>query len=485
MRPIFERQCVGCHRGDKPKGGLSLATDEAFRAGGESGKILVPGKPEESPLIEYVSGNEPEMPKDGEPLSATQIATLRRWIAGGARWTEGVKLVDRRFEGQTWWSLAPLERPPVPGVDSPWVRTPVDAFVLAKLAAEGLSPSPETDRRTLIRRLSFDLVGLPPTSDDVERFIHDVSPGAYERLVERLLASPGYGERWGRHWLDVVHYGDTHGFDKDKVRPNAWPYRDYVIRAFNRDKPYRRFVREQLAGDVLYPATRDGIVATGFIAAGPFDFVGQIEVGEGTMEKRRVRNLDRDDMVSSTMSTFVSLTAGCARCHDHKFDPVAQEDYYAIQAVFAAVDRADRPFEPDPAVARRRADLTGRRDESSAQLAALDAKIAALAGDELAEIDRRIADLDKTTPPPCGPSSAITAGSNRRPTWPNGSKSTSAARPKSPTSSTWGVTTRSTTSGRASDFPSATRSKSRTTPSSKTASPSSWTTPRPTFPTQA
>ena len=170
-------------------------------------------------------------------------------------------------------------------------------------------------------------------------------PNAYENLVDGLLASPQYGERWGRHWLDVVHYADTHGYDKDKVRPNAWPYRDYVIRAFNTDKPYSRFVEEQVAGDVLYPGTAEGIIATGFLVAGPFDFVGQIEVAEGTLAKAITRNLDRDDMVANVIGTFNSMTVHCTRCHNHKFDPISQDDYYSLQAVFAGIDRADRPFD--------------------------------------------------------------------------------------------------------------------------------------------
>jgi hypothetical protein len=185
---------------------------------------------------------------------------------------------------------------------------------------------------------------LPPTPEAIGAFVNDKSTDAYERLVDRLLASPRYGERWGRHWLDTVHYGDTHGYDKDKRRANAWPYRDYVIASFNADKPYSRFVREQLAGDVLYPGDPDGIVATGFIAAGPWDFVGHVELREGTTDKEITRLLDRDDMVCNTAGTFLSLTVGCARCHDHMFDPIPQKDYYRLQAVFAGVDRGDRAY---------------------------------------------------------------------------------------------------------------------------------------------
>ena len=304
----------------------------------------MPGKPDESLLLDYISGDKPEMPKDDKPLSAAEVAAIREWIASGAAWPAGVELTDKRQYDFNWWSLRPLERPSPPAVHSDWVRTPIDAFILAKLQEQKLAPSPEADRRTLIRRLYFDLVGLPPPYDEVKAFVADQDPHAYEKLVDRLLASPGYGERWGRHWLDVVHYGDTHGYDKDKVRPNAWPYRDYVIRSFNDDKPYSRFVEEQVAGDVLYPGTADGIIATGFLVAGPFDFVGQIEVAEGTLAKAITRNLDRDDMVTTTIGTFNSMTAQCARCHNHKFDPITQEDYYSLQAVFAGIDRADRPY---------------------------------------------------------------------------------------------------------------------------------------------
>jgi hypothetical protein len=240
------------------------------------------------------------------------------------------------------WAFKPAARPTVPTISDPWIRNPIDAFVLAKQREQGLSPSAPADARTLIRRVTFDLTGLPPTPEEVEAFLSDKSADAYEKLIDRLLASPAYGERWGRHWLDVVHFGETHGYDKDKPRPNAWPYRDYVIRSFNSDKPYGRFVREQLAGDVLFPDDPDGVIATGFIAAGPWDFVGHTELREGTVDKAIARSNDRDDMVMTAMSTFQSLTVHCARCHDHKFDPVTQADYYRLQAVFAGIDRGDR-----------------------------------------------------------------------------------------------------------------------------------------------
>jgi hypothetical protein len=241
--------------------------------------------------------------------------------------------------------------------------------------------------------LHFDLAGLPPSPEEVEAFQKDPSPVAYERLVDRLLASPRYGERWARHWLDAVHYGDTHGYDKDKVRANAWPYRDYVIRALNEDKPYDRFVREQLAGDHFYPGTRDGVIGLGFLAAGPWDFVGQVELREGTVDKAITRNLDRDDMVSVAVNTFASLTAQCARCHNHKFDPIGQEDYYALQAVFAAVDRADRPYEVDEKVATKRAELRETLTGLTKAKGEIEKRVAAAAGPELAAVDQRLATL--------------------------------------------------------------------------------------------
>ena len=303
----------------------------------------------------------------------------------------------------TWWSWAPLVPPRIPAIpaeSSGWARTPLDAFVLAQLKRQRLGPSPAADRLTLIRRVTIDLVGLPPTPEAIDAFLADPAHDAYERLVESLLSSPHHGERWARHWLDIVHYGDTHGYDKDKPRPNAWPYRDYVVRAFNGDKPYPRFVREQLAGDMLYPDTRDGVVATGFIAAGPWDFIGHAEVPESKLDGQVARHLDRDDMVRTAMNSFVSLTVQCARCHDHKFDPVTMEDYYSLQAVFAALDRADRPYDPDPAAAARRAQLARDRVRIEGELAGLDRELVDRGGDRLVQLERALDKLGRSGNPP-------------------------------------------------------------------------------------
>ncbi len=279
------------------------------------------------------------MPKAGPPLSATELENLRAWVAAGAP-DDSVG-----SQGGLWWSQRPLAKtkPSRPG-------HPIDAFLEAKRAEMGLSPSPVAPDDVLARRVAYDLHGLPPSARQLRL--------PYAELVDELLSSPRYGERWARHWLDVVHYGDSHGYDKDKPRLHAWRYRDYVIHSLNADKPYPRFLEEQIAGDVLRPDDPEAIAATGFLAAGPWDFVGHQELREGTTDKNLTRVLDRDDMVAATLSTFTSQTAHCARCHDHKFDPISQADYYSLQAVFAGIDRADRPIDQDPAVAQRRRVLT-------------------------------------------------------------------------------------------------------------------------------
>jgi mono/diheme cytochrome c family protein len=412
---VLERNCVSCHAGSKPKGGLGLETLEAMVQGGESGPALVAGDLNKSILLDYVSGDEPQMPKTGKPLSADEVHALRVWIAGGAKWPEGKRLEDRHVPDAQWWSLRPLVRPGVPEVPvqgvpvqvpikgesangSPYkVANAIDAFVVSKLQHKRLPQSPLADRRTLVRRVSIDLIGLPPTPEQVTAFVDDPASDeqAYSTLVDRLLESPRYGERWARHWLDVVHFGETHGYDKDKLRLNAWPYRDYVIRALNTDKPYRRFIEEQLAGDILYPGTADGIEALGFISAGPWDFIGHAEVPETKIDGKVARHLDRDDMVATAMGTFNSLTVGCAQCHNHKFDPISQRDYYRLQAVFAAVDRADRSYDRDPQVAAKRQQLDRQIDQLTKELKQIDELVAERGGKPLAELDRQIAEALK------------------------------------------------------------------------------------------
>src|ERR1051325_3004164 len=311
---------------------------------------------------------------DPQPASATQTNTTQSGNANS-------------------WTFQPASRPVVPSLAQPrsTLRNPIDAFILERLRVHHLSPAPEADRATLLRRLTFDLTGLPPTPDDMEAFRADQSAQAYEKVVDRLLASPRYGERWARHWLDVVHFGETHGYDKDKLRPNAWPYRDYVIRAFNDDKPYSRFVQEQLAGDALFPDEPDGIVATGFIAAGPWDYVGHVELPITKTDGLIARYNDRDDMVMTTMSTFQSLTVHCARCHDHKFDPISQRDYYSLQAVFAGVDRANRPYDPDKPTHQKRQTLSAEKQSLETRANELQGELAKVTSPDLHRLDQELA----------------------------------------------------------------------------------------------
>ena len=278
--------------------------------------------------------------------------------------------------------MEPVREMVTPGVSrKESIRNPVDQFILARLEQEGLQPSPEADRRTLIRRLTFDLHGLPPTPDEVEAFVSDTAPRAYERLVDRLLDSPRYGERWARHWLDIAHYADTHGFERDKLRENAWRYRDYVIRSLNADKPYDQFLLEQIAGDVLDPNDSEKVIATGFLAAGPWDFVGQRETKSPEL-RRAARADDLDDMVTQVMTSTMAMTVNCARCHDHKLDPIPTRDYYRLWSVFAGVRREDRPVSEALEVQRRQrmAELRREQAEVEAKLSALESGGVLLAG---------------------------------------------------------------------------------------------------------
>ena len=275
-----------------------------------------------------------------------------------------------------WWSFKPLVKK----------EGGIDEFIRAKLTEHGLKPTPAADSHTLIRRLYFDLTGLPPAPSEMERY----AALPYEKLVDDLLASPRYGERWARHWLDLVHYGETHGYDKDKPRMNAWPYRDYVIRALNSDKPYARFIEEQIAGDVLHPGTTDGITALGFISAGPWDLIGHAEVPESKLDGKIARHLDRDDMVQNTLGAFCSLTVGCAQCHYHKFDPISQEDYYSLQAVFAAIDRTDVNYYPDDASMQKFVGLEQQRQKTAASITALEEPLKQKAGEAYTALTKRI-----------------------------------------------------------------------------------------------
>ncbi len=298
-------------------------------------------------------------------------------------------------EDLDWWSLRPIELPTLPPADD-WCRNEIDRFVLAKLKEQKISPSSAASPRVLIRRLSYDLTGLPPTQDEISIFLAASeidADDAYVGLVDRLLASPQYGEHWARHWLDVARYGETHGYDKDKARFNAWPYRDYVIRSLNEDKPYARFVREQVAGDAIWPGEPDGIVALGFVAAGPWDFIAHTEVGEAKVDGRIAKHMDRDDMVSAVFNTFMSTTVQCAQCHDHKGDPISMVDYYRLHTLFAAVDRFDRVYDLDPKIETERLTLEKSIGSISAGLKQIETELAAAGGEKLKALREQVAEL--------------------------------------------------------------------------------------------
>ncbi|HTU26071.1 MAG TPA: PSD1 and planctomycete cytochrome C domain-containing protein [Pirellulales bacterium] len=363
VRPILAEHCFKCHGPEQQESDFRLdRRDEALR-GGENGVAIVPGKAGESLLLDRVAGTDADlrMPPKGERLPAAAVDTLRRWIDEGAAWAEDPAAAAGADTASGHWALRALARPDVPQIEG--ATHPIDAFVRAALGEHGLKASAEADRRTLLRRLSIDLIGLTPTPEEMAEFLADARPDAYERQVDRLLASPRYGERWARHWIDVVHFAETHGNDQDRPRPNAWPYRDYLVRAFNEDKSYDRFVAEQVAGDVIFPDDPQATVALGFLAAGPWDESSQMCIVDDTLDKRLAQLLDRDDMITNLMSTFTSTTVHCARCHNHKFDPISQGDYYALQAALAGIDRAERPFDSDPRIHHERQSLLAHKHE--------------------------------------------------------------------------------------------------------------------------
>jgi len=320
VEPILAKRCFACHGPDKAQGGLRLNSRKGALVDLDSGShAIVPGKPDESELVRRITATDESqrMPPEGKPLSDDQIAVIRRWISEGASWPEH-------------WAFRPVKPQLVPQVKrADWVRNPIDAFIASRLEQAALAPAPAADRAALLRRVSYDLTGLPPSPAEVDAFLADTSVTAYEKLVDRLLASSHYGERWGRHWLDAVRYAETNSFERDTVKPNAWRYRDYVIRSFNEDKPYDQFVREQLAGDELPKVTNETMIATGYYRLGIWD--------DEPADRLQAQFDVLDDIVSTTSQVFLGLTAGCARCHDHKIDPIPQKDYYSMLAFFHGI----------------------------------------------------------------------------------------------------------------------------------------------------
>jgi hypothetical protein len=341
IRPLLSARCFKCHGKEKQNGGLRVDALSTLLKGGESGAALRAGKPEESLLVEAIRWESFEMPPSGK-LPAEEIALLTKWIADGAFWPEhdavlrddapaAPKITD---EDRQWWAFQPVTNPSVPEADSTgWSRNEVDNFISRKLQATRLSPAPEADRRTLIRRVYADMIGLPPGNEDVEAFVNDESADAWQKVIDRLLDSPQYGERWGRHWLDLVRYSESDGYRADGYRQTMWRYRDWVIQSLNNDKPFDQFVREQIAGDELDPHNPDAVVATAYWRLYLYEY-----------NQRDVRGHWRaiiDELTDITGEAFLGMSVGCAKCHDHKFDPILRKDYFRLQAFFSSIEPRD------------------------------------------------------------------------------------------------------------------------------------------------
>lgn len=410
-RALLTTHCVKCHGPTKQKGGLRLDSREIAIGKGDSGATaIIPGKATSSEVIRRVTTKDSaeRMPPGDEALTATQVETIRKWIDAGANWpkdasgpatTTKTELVVTD-EDRNHWAFRPFSKVEPPSTVIERVRTPIDRFISAKLATKKWTLSAPADPRVLIRRATFDLTGLPPTPEEVEAFVEAKDPdAAYAALVDRLLASPRYGERWGRHWLDVARFADSSGYESDTDRPNAYHYRDFVIRALNKDMPFNEFVRNQLAGDEIAPDDSQAIAATGFLAAGPGEKLPDTLLEE---ERLRLRYNELDDMVSTTSSAFLGLTVGCARCHDHKFDPIPTRDYYRLMAGFHSGNRAEVPLMTRAALertTRTRTEWEQKRKIAEAELktwrdglrSALDSKLKSTKIDKLP-----ISDADKT-----------------------------------------------------------------------------------------
>ena len=391
IKPLLARHCNGCHGAKKVMSGFRADAGRLATRGGDRGAGIVPGQPEKSLLFQVLTGTDDveRMPYEKPPLKPAEISLIKEWIAQGAKFPADEKIVRRR-RSSDHWAFQPIVRAKLPEVNNPaWLRNAIDAFVLSRLDREKLLPAPEADRVTLLRRLSFDLLGLPPSPQQVDLFLSDTSPGAYDRLVDRLLASPRYGERWGRHWLDLARYADSNGFTIDGAR-SIWKFRDWVIDAINADVPFDRFSTEQLAGDLLPGARLDQLVATGFHRN---TLVNQ----EGGTDDEQFRVDAVVDRVNTTGAVFLGLTVGCARCHEHKFDPISQRDFYQLFAVFNnCLDNNDanalgpKISVPSPAQASEQAQLASAIVSAEKPLAEHDRKFAA----GMPAWEKRLASID-------------------------------------------------------------------------------------------
>jgi hypothetical protein len=342
VRPVFASKCSACHNAKTKMGGLDLSSGDAFNQAVEAGSLISAEKPEDSRLLRVLGWDDKlKMPPNGK-LPAEDLQAITEWVKSGAIWPgsaapkSGTKTNAAFEERKKFWSFQPVKPQTPPSVkNTAWVKFPIDRFVLAKLEEKGLAPAEPADKMTLLRRVTFDLTGLPPTEQEMRAFAADSSPDAFAKVVDRLLASPRYGEKWGRNWLDVARYADSTGNDEDHRYPHAWRYRDYVIDAFNKDLPYDQFVREQLAGDLL-PArdgsgiNRQGIIATGFLA------VGQKAIAQ--QDKKKMLYVVYDEQIDVAGKSFMGLTIACARCHDHKFDPILTKDYYSLTSIYSSTN---------------------------------------------------------------------------------------------------------------------------------------------------
>jgi mono/diheme cytochrome c family protein len=365
IKPLLAERCSKCHGPAKQENGLRLDAGQGVARGGDNGPPVVAGKPDESLLIQAVTGKSEvisKMPPKGEPLRGEQIELLRRWIAAGAN-VPADDMLQPAVNNH--WAFKQPVRPIIPAVnDAAWPAGPIDALILARLEAEGLTPSPEAERPTLIRRAYLDLIGLPPSPAEVEPFLADESPDTYERLIDRLLASPHYGERWGRHWLDLARYADSNGYTRDFGR-QIWKYREWVIEAINRGQPFDEFTIEQIAGDMLPEATKEQLVATGFHR-------NTLINEEGGTDQEQFRVEAVVDRVNTTGSVFLGLTVGCARCHTHKYDPITHAEYYQL---FALLNNCDEPTIEVPSRLQIEAGELARRDEIRAQIKQLEEEL--------------------------------------------------------------------------------------------------------------